>query len=203
MGEPQRNWDERYQTNDLPWDSGFRSRELARVLAERAMAPCRAVELGCGSGTNAVFLAEQGFDVTGIDLSPTAIDRAKERASLAGVNVRFLAADLLQFQEAVEPFDFLFDRGCFHCARKVDVSAYRTTLKYLSRPGSWYLLLTGNANEVTETEGPPRLTEQDIRQDLEDLFEIQEIREFHFEDAGGTEGPLGWSCFLIRREAGE
>jgi hypothetical protein len=81
----------------------------------------------------------------------------------------------------------------------VDVAGYRETLKKVSKPGTRYLLLTGNANEQTEHEGPPRLHEHEIRQDLEDLFELQFVREFRFEDAGGLEGPLGWSCLMTRR----
>jgi methyl halide transferase len=199
VGEPQRDWDQRYQTGDLPWDSGIRSRELARVISEGEIAPCRTVELGCGTGTNAVFLAEQHFEVTAFDLSPTAIERAKQRAEAAHVSVHFLEADLLKFNLDLEPFEFLFDRGCFHCARKVDLAGYRETLKKLSKPGTRYLLLTGNANEQNEHEGPPRLQEQEIREDLSELFEVDFLREIHFEDAGGLEGPLGWSCLMTRR----
>lgn len=200
MTQPQRNWDERYKTGgELPWDSGIRSRELARVLKEKGIAPCRAVELGCGTGTNAVFLAEQGFEVTAIDLSPTAIDLARKRAESAGVQVQFFAADLADLKLDLKPFDFIFDRGCFHCVRQDNLEGFRETLKKLSQPGTRYLLLTGNANEQNEHEGPPRLHEHEIRADLEDLFEIEFIREMRFEDAGGVDGPLGWTCLMTRR----
>lgn len=199
MTAPKRNWDERYQTGELPWDSGLRSRELARVLSEENIPPCRCVELGCGTGTNAVYLAEQKFDVTAFDLSPTAIDMAKRRAESAGVDVNFLVADLIHFDLDVEPFDFVFDRGCFHCAREVDLTRYQETLEKLTKPGARYLVLTGNANEQNDGPGPPRLTDRQIRAELGELFEIQFLREFRFEDAGGLEGPLGWSCLMTRR----
>jgi SAM-dependent methyltransferase len=196
---PQRNWDERYQTGELPWDSGIRDRELARVLREENIAPGRASDLGCGTGTNAVFLAEQNFDVTAFDLSPTAIDMAKRKAEAANVNVNFRVADLVHFDLDVEPFDFVFDRGCYHCARDAGLTGYQETLKKLTRPGTRYLVLTGNANEQTEGQGPPRLTETQIRDELSGLFEIQFLREMRFEDAGGVDGPLGWSCLMTRR----
>lgn len=198
MDETQQRWDQRYQTGDLPWDSQIRSRELARVLEEHPIAPCRVVELGCGSGTNALFLAEQGFDVTAFDLAPTAIDIAQKRAEAANLAIRFEVADLVRFDLDWEPFDFIFDRGCYHCARKVDLQGFRQTVMQLSRPGTRYLLLTGNANEQTD-EGPPRLHEHEIRSDWEDLFDIEFLREFHFEDPGGVEGPLGWSGLLTRK----
>ncbi len=193
--EPRRNWDERYQTGDLPWDSGIRSRELARVIEEFRIAPCRAVELGCGTGTNTVFLAEQHFDVTGLDLSPTAIKLARQRAETANVNVQFLVADLTQFGRDLEPFDFLFDRGCYHCARKENLAGYLETLKKLSRPGSRYLVLAGNANEQNDHEGPPRVNEDEIRADLGELFDFEMIREFHFGRRRRHPRPLGLVVF--------
>ena len=199
MTAPHRNWDERYKTGELPWNSNIRSRELARVLDECKIAPGRAVELGSGTGTNAVFLAEKGFDVTALDVSPMAIELAQKRAEAAGVDVKFFNADLADMKLDLKPFDFIFDRGCFHCVRRENLDGFRETLKKLSKPGTRYLVLTGNANEQNEHEGPPRLHEHEIRQDLEDLFEIEFIREMRFEDAGGVEGPLGWSCLLTRR----
>src|SRR5262249_51359976 len=90
------HWDERYAKGETPWDTGQPSSELRRVLPEISLRPCRALELGCGSGTNAVWLAQQGFDVTAIDLSPLAVERARRRAEAAGARVRFLVADVLR-----------------------------------------------------------------------------------------------------------
>jgi hypothetical protein len=99
----------------------------------------------------------------------------------------------------VPPFDLLFDRGCYHAARRIDQSGFMTTLRRLSRPGTRFLLLTGNANE--QTEGPPRMSDQEIRSELEPLFEIQFLREFRFEVPDPPEGFLAWSCLMTRREA--
>ncbi len=191
-------WNQRYQERNMPWDSGIRSRELARVLDDRLIPMGRAVELGCGTGTNAIFLAQQGFEVTAIDCAPLALEKARERARKTGVSITFLEADLCNFRQLIQPADFVFDRGCYHCVRRVDLPGYLTTLRTLTRPGSKYLVLTGNANEHSE-QGPPRLHEHEIRADLEGLFAIDFIREIRFEDAGGLDGPLGWSCLMTRR----
>jgi SAM-dependent methyltransferase len=192
-------WNQRYRDKDIPWDSGIRSRELARVLQEQRLESCRAIELGCGSGTNVIFLARQGFTVTGVDCAPTALASARSRAAEAGVTVEFLEADLCRFDAELEPFDFLFDRGCYHCARQIDLDGFLATIARLSRPGSLYLTLTGNANDETD-EHIPKVREDEFHTELGELFDFEMLREIHFEDAGGIEGPLGWSC-LMRRKA--
>ncbi len=194
------DWNQRYLDRTTPWDSGLPSRELRRVLDGGLVLPGRAVELGCGTGTNAVFLAQRGFDVVALDLSPVALEAARRKAADAGVRIDFQQADLCRLDRDLGTFAFLFDRGCYHCARRIDLSGYLDTLRRLTSPGSKYLVLTGNANEQTE-QGPPRLTEQEIRADLEPLFDFEFVREMRFEDAGHVDGPLGWSCLLTRRDA--
>src|SRR5690349_7943000 len=102
------DWELHYQNDTPPWETGRHSSELQRVLTENRIAPSRAVELGCGSGINAVWLAQQGFDVTGIDISQTAIERAQRRASASGVSVRLMQADLLDLAGNFEQFPFFF-----------------------------------------------------------------------------------------------
>ncbi len=123
MPEPSR-WDECYKTGDTPWETGQVSSELQGVLAESAIQPCCALELGCGTGASAVWLAQQGFDVTACDLSTLAINRARQKAKEARVSVNFIVADVLNPPaDLVGPFDFFFDRGCYHVVRREDVAA--------------------------------------------------------------------------------
>jgi 2-polyprenyl-3-methyl-5-hydroxy-6-metoxy-1,4-benzoquinol methylase len=194
----QARWEERYRTGDTPWDTGERSSELVRVVAEEKVAPCRAIELGSGTGTNAVWLARQGFDVTAVDLSELALERARRRAAAAGVAIRFLLADVLALPELGEPFPFFFDRGCYHVVRRIDVQAFLRTLERITTAGSLGLVLTGNAREKHEP-GPPVVTAEEIRAELGSLFEIVRLREFRFDqvEADGMR-YLGWSCLLRR-----
>src|SRR5262249_38701966 len=106
------HWNERYRSGDSPWDTGRPSSELMRVVAEEQIAPCRVIELGCGPGTNSIWLAQQGFDVTGLDISSLAIQRARDLA--AKVQVRFVTGDVLDPPSLGDPFPFFFDRGCYH-----------------------------------------------------------------------------------------
>jgi SAM-dependent methyltransferase len=190
-------WNERYIANELPWDSGVASKELIRVLDDEKIPPCRAVELGCGTGTNSIYLASRGFDTTGVDCSPAALEHARKKASATGSSAKFLEADLCRFSLQLDPFDFIFDRGCYHSVRRMDIAGFLRTLRQLSKPGTRYLMLAGNANE--EGPGPPRVHEHEIRIDLEGLFEIQFIREFRFEVTDPPEGFLAWSCLMTRR----
>lgn len=198
MAQVDRDWDERYRSGDTPWDSGLPSRELQRVLREAQIAPCRALELGCGTGTNAVFLAQQGFDVTAVDCSPLALEQARRKAQAAGVAVNWIEADVQHFGAGLEPFDFVFDRGCYHCCRRVDLLGYLATLRNVTRPGSRMLCLAGHIDETSDV-GIPKVSAEELQRELGPLFEFEFRRAFHFQDAEGAEGPLGWSCLMKRR----
>ena len=198
MTEEER-WENRYRDGDTPWDTGQPSSELVRVVAAEGIQPGTCIELGCGTGVNAVWLAQQGFDVTAIDFSALALDRARKRAADAGVAVRFLEGDVLDPPSAIGgPYDFVFDRGCYHVVRRIDVSRYLRTLEQITGPGSRGLILTGNAREPHDP-GPPVVSEEEIRAEIGGIFEIVDLREFRFDQVEEVGVRfLGWSC-LVRR----
>ena len=189
---PAIDWDEHYKSGNPPWETGQPSAELRRVVAEERIQPGAAIDLGCGSGINSVWLAQQGFDVTGVDFNALAIDKARERAVLAGARVKFEQVDVLNFPDGFGPFPFFFDRGCYHAVRRDDVRAYLRTLEKITAPGSVGLVLTGNAKEPSpEGQGPPVVSEEEIRAELGSLFEITRLREFRF-DVNEQLGTAPW-----------
>ena len=106
------SWNESYASGEpLPWDTGTPDPLLVEVIESRAIAPGRTLEVGCGTGTNAIFLAQHGFDVLGIDISEVAVDKARAKAQ---GQCRFETVDFLAAAPAGGPFEFVFDRGCFH-----------------------------------------------------------------------------------------
>jgi methyl halide transferase len=194
-------WDADYRRKTPPlWDAGLPSGELRRVVEDGTIRACRVVELGCGSGTDAVYLAGKGFDVTAIDIAPTALAQAHEKAHKAGVQVLWLLADVLAAPR-LEPFDFIYDRGCYHEVRGQNLAAYLETVRRYSRAKTRFLLLAGSINETVLDFGPPRLAEEEIRDDFSSLFDFESVRESRFEIAKpGAMGPLAWSV-LMRRKA--
>jgi SAM-dependent methyltransferase len=194
------SWNDHYRSGQPPWETGAPSAELQRVLAEEQIAPCRVVDLGCGSGINAVWLAQHGFAVTGIDLSPLAIEQARARAAATGVAVRFEEDDLLGLRREYEPFPFFFDRGCYHAVRRVDAAAYVRTLQRLTLPSALGLILAGNSRSAHKPgEGPPVVSETELRTEWEPAFEILRLREFEFDGTPGPTPLLAWSCLVRRR----
>ena len=192
-------WNERYRDGNLPWDTGRSSSELQRVLGRNPIQPCRALDLGCGTGTNSVWLAQQGFEVTGIDVAPLAVDRAEERARDAGVTARFVVGDVLHLPDLGGAFGFFFDRGCYHAVRRDAPDQYAAAVARQVASGGRGLILAGNAREPHDP-GPPVVTEKEIRDELGVAFEILDLHEFRFDEAPGVaERFLGWSCLVEKR----
>jgi SAM-dependent methyltransferase len=192
-------WNDRYRDGNLPWDTGQPSSELQRVLSRNAIEPCRALELGCGTGTNSVWLAQQGFEVTGVDVAPLAVEQAEKRARAAGVKAHFLVADVLDLPDLDGPFAFFFDRGCYHAVRRDAPEQYAAAVARQLAAAGRGLILAGNAREAHDP-GPPVVTEEQIRDELGLAFQFLDLREFRFDEAPGVpERFLGWSCLVKKR----
>jgi SAM-dependent methyltransferase len=193
------DWDALYREGTPPWETGQPAGELARVLNEGLVQPAPTLELGCGTGADAVYLATRGFEVTAVDFSPTALDRAHTRARLEGVAVRFVLADVFEFVETAEPFDFVYDAGFYDFIRQADLSRYLDLLWRVTRPGSLFLALAGSTEETAEG-GPPQVSQDEIRMELGRLLEFVRLRPFRFESRNRRQGYLGWSCLMKRPE---
>ncbi len=211
MAEGPPDWNERYAEDNAPWDTGRPSSELQRILQQHEIPRGRVLELGCGTGTNAVLLAQQGFEVTAIDISTLAIERARVKAAEAGVNVTLAAADLLDLPDLDMPdlgpaFPFVFDRGVYHTVRREALEGFLDTLSRVSAPGGIYLTLAGNANEVRpDEEGPPRVSAETICREMDPLMELIQLREFRFDkspmDTPDRPRALAWSALFRRKRA--
>lgn len=192
-------WDRAYRGGQVPgWDVGRPDSILREVVQAKIITPGRTVELGCGTGTNAVYLAQQGFEVSAIDIAPTALALAEKKAAAAGVKVRWLLADVLS-PPRLEPADFIFDRGCYHGVRQSNAAGYVAALARLSRPGTRVLILAGNANEL-RSGGPPRVAEEQLRKDFSADFEFEWLKTTRFDTRQADRaGALAWALLLRRK----
>lgn len=119
-----------------PWDTGVSPPELLELIA--AQPPARALDLGCGTGTNVITLARAGWRVTGVDFVPRAIRLARQKARAAGVNADLRTGDVTDLRGIRGQFDLALDIGCFHAVN--DRAAYLNELARLLAPGGHWLL---------------------------------------------------------------
>lgn len=191
-------WDKPYRGTRMPgWDAGRVANQLSKAVEEGKVKPGRALVLGCGTGTNAVFLARKGFEVTGLEVAPTALKIADAKARKAGVKIRWIVADAAN-PPRMKPFDFLFDRGCYHHVRWVDRDGYVAAVRRLTRPGGQFLLLSFRA--ISDRQGKPRVRESQIREDFSAAFEFEWLKEMRFDSRSGIERSApAWTVLMKRR----
>jgi len=217
--EPQRkptttaeDWQRRYEADDTPWDSGRVDPELERYFESGEpgvpASDARVIELGCGTGTNAIYLAARGLKTTAVDFAPEAIERARRKMLTirfhGGVDRHvnlpdFILGDVTKLDDVAGPFDFLFDRACYHCVRRAGLlGGYLATVRRLMPAGSRLLVVAGNP-DAGEPGGPPKVTAAELMSDFEKLCRIERLVATRFEEADGSAGPLGWSLLMTRR----
>jgi SAM-dependent methyltransferase len=131
-------FESRYLFGDAPWDTGRTPPEVLAWL--RGRPPGRALDLGCGTGTNAVTLARLGWHVTAVDFSWLAVRAARRKVRAGGLSVDVRRADVARLPGIAGPFDFALDIGCFHSLAPALRSAYADRLAELLRPGAGFIL---------------------------------------------------------------
>ena len=125
--------------DNIPWNSETPPDALVELVQNGIVRPCRTIDLGCGAGNYAIWLAGLGFDVTGVDSSKTAITIAGENAKKRGVRCRFIVADLLgDLHEVTGTFDFAFDWELLHHIFPEDRETYIKNVYKVLNPGATY-----------------------------------------------------------------
>jgi SAM-dependent methyltransferase len=125
------------------------------------------LDIGCGLGDNAVYLAEQGHSVTGLDISPTALITAERRASDAGVDIRFAVADATKLDGYADAFDTVIDSGMFHCLDDDGKRSYAAAVHRATRSGAALLLSCFSDANAQDDEWPrPMVSEETLHETL-------------------------------------
>ncbi|NTU65065.1 MAG: class I SAM-dependent methyltransferase [Chloroflexi bacterium] len=136
-------WDVMYLFKKTPWDTGITPPEIVAVIESGKVPIGRALDLGCGTGTNAIYLAQHGFAVTGIDVSRRAIALAKRKTRSAQLTdrVRLERGDVTLMRRWVlgQSIDFACDIGCFHNLKTEARQRYVAALTGVLKPGAIYM----------------------------------------------------------------
>ena len=193
------HWEERYKTANIPWDVGKPDFNLKGMVTGRPIQSCKTLEIGCGTGDNAMWLARHNFVVTGTDLSEIAIEKAKEKASDAKVECTFVVADFLKDEMPGSPFGLVFDRGLFHsfCSDDQRKRFAENVAFHLEKHGLW-LSIIGSADDAPRDHGPPRHTATEIITAVEPYFEILSLHSSHFA-SNRSKPPRAWVCLMQNR----
>jgi SAM-dependent methyltransferase len=168
------------------------------------MAPTEALEIGAGTGTNAIWLAQRGFDVLGIDVAPLAVERAIAKLEGRALRCRFAALDFLAASSADDPFnfasggpfEFVFDRGCFHVFDEAEErTRFAAQVAAALARGALWLSLIGSTEGPPRDFGPRRRSAQEVVHAIEPVLEIVELRAAEFR----RHGAKAWFCLSRRR----
>lgn len=158
----------RYLFGGAPWDTGTSPPELIDYLRDHP--PGRALDLGCGTGTNSMTMAGFGWSVLGIDISALAIFLARRKASKSKAAVHFIRGDVTRKADQEQPYDLILDIGCFHALPFEKQDAYLQRLEKSTTKGSDFLLYTWLKTQPEDPEFAP--TEKALRERISPKFEI-------------------------------
>ena len=180
----------KYLLGKAPWDTGVSPPELIEFLQNHP--PGRALDLGCGTGTNALTIASYGWQVRGVDLSWKAIRTARRKARKSGLAVTFQQHDVTRLPAEEGAYDLILDIGCFHSLPDEGKGRYARFVQGALKPGGSYLLYTWLAPQ----EGAMAPTEEQIRAYFAGGLQLLSVRKgddqagrrpsawFHFQRAG-------------------
>jgi SAM-dependent methyltransferase len=194
---------------EIPWIVEKPPEILVDLIDSDVIRPCKAVDLGCGTGNYAIYLAGRGFRVTGIDISPTAIGIARENAKSKGARCDFIVADVLgDLQEVGRTFDFAYDWELLHHIFPEQRTKYVENVSRLLKPNGRYLsvcfseknLQFGGSGKYRETPLGTVLyfsSESELRDLFEPYFQINELKTIQI--SGKSAPHLAIYAFMEKR----
>jgi SAM-dependent methyltransferase len=193
---PVRDFEATYQAGAAPWEIGRPQGEIVR-LAEAGLVIGTVLDVGCGTGENALHLAARGHAVLGVDGSATAIALARQKAAARGVaGVQFHVWDALQLRRLRKSFDTVIDSGLFHVFPDEQRRPYAEALAEVTASGSDLFILCWS-DEEPPGPGPRRVAEHELRGAFRSIFAVMDVRPALFEKVVG--GPArAWLARLTK-----
>jgi len=188
-------FEEAYHGNP-PWDIGRPQKEFVH-LEESGAIPGDVLDVGCGTGENALYLAGRGHVVWGVDSAPTAIEIAREKARERDLSATFLVSDALNLDRIGRSFDTVIDSGLFHALTDTERPCFVRNLASVLREGGTYYMLAFSDREPAGY-GPRRVSKQEIEGSFSDGWRIVFIRPAAFENRTKPEGARAWLSAIVR-----
>jgi cyclopropane fatty-acyl-phospholipid synthase-like methyltransferase len=180
-----------------PWDIGRPQKEFTELVRHGEITGS-VLDIGCGSGDNALFFAQEGFDVWGIDSSSLAIQKAQKKAAERGLPVHFQVLNALELTKLNKTFDTATDSGLFHALSDEDRPLFVKSLAtVLSHNGIYFMLCF--SDKEPPGYGPRRVSEQEIRETFSDGWSINYIRPATFESNSRARGPRAWLSSITKK----
>ena len=179
-----------------PWDIDRPQREIVR-LAERGKIQGKVLDVGCGTGENALYLGDLGYQVVGVDLVQRAVERAMEKALQRGLDTTFLRRDALHLEKTGGPYDTAVDSGLFHVFSDEERPVFVASLATAVRSGGMYYMVCFSEREPG-TWGPRRVTRAEIRHSFSVGWKIESIEEAVFETNVESSEVSAWLSSIRR-----
>jgi SAM-dependent methyltransferase len=180
-----------------PWDIGRPQMEFVE-LVRRGEITGSVLDIGCGTGEHALFFAGEGYDVWGVDATPLAIQKAREKAVVRGLQVHFLVLNALDLSRLNRKFDTATDSGLFHTLSDEDRLVFVDNLAAILSPAGNYFMLCFSELEPPGY-GPRRITEREIRDSFRDGWSVNYIRPAIFESHTRAGGSHAWFSSISRK----
>ena len=189
--DEQMRMDEVYKNmslEEVPWNMETPPEPLVELVDSGKVQPCKTIDMGCGAGNYAAYLAERGFEVTGVDFSQTAIKIARENASRKGVKCNFFVADVVEGLDKInQTWDFVYGWGLLHHILPEQRQKYVENVRRILNPSGRYLSVCfsredtgfGGSGKFRKTSLGSVLyfsSEDELRELFESYFQVIDLR---------------------------
>ena len=195
--------------DEIPWNREEPPELLIHFIESENIQPCRTLDLGCGAGNYAVYLATRGCEVTGVDFTATAIKLAQQNAKKKGLQCTFIAADVIKdFPAFDKKFDFAYDWGLLHHILPKDRQTYVNNLSAVLNPGATYISVCFSEKDASfsgrdkyKTTGRGTTLYFSSENELRELFApCFDIIELYTTELAGKFETHTFNCALMSRK---